>query len=104
MILELSFDKAVEKICCDIKKAQQRFGSEAADKLMKRLAYLRAAPTLNDVSHTPPLRRHKLLGNYQGCFGIDVKNGLRIVLKAIDDKEDLTEIDKVKILKIEDYH
>lgn len=102
--MELSFDKAVEKVCYDIKKAQQRFGKEAADTLMKRLAYLRAAPTLNDVSHAPPPRRHKLLGNYQGCFGVDVKNGLRIVLQTLEDKEDLTEIDKVKILKIEDYH
>ena len=102
--MELLFDKAIEKTCCNIKNAQQRFGHKAANKLMQRLAYLRAAPTLNDVSHSPPVRRHKLLGSYKECFGIVVSDGLRIVLKPTEDKKDLCEIDKVTILRIENYH
>ncbi|MBY7144593.1 type II toxin-antitoxin system RelE/ParE family toxin [Virgibacillus sp. NKC19-3] len=75
-------------------------------KLQNRLSELRAANNLAEIPHIPPPRRHKLVGNYENCWGIDVAKNVRIVLKPNHEntKIDAAIINHVEIIKIEDYH
>lgn len=80
--------------------------NKLADKIMNRLSELRAAESLEDIPNVPPPRRHKLTGNYQNCWGVDVSKNQRIVIEPYGDFDimDLKTIKEVKIVKIEDYH
>ena len=71
-----------------------------------------AAPTLADVSHRPPERRHQLDGKRKGQFAVDVQQPYRIVFKpehnpvpkTEDGGIDLGQITAIEIQGIEDYH
>ncbi|QUW26886.1 plasmid maintenance system killer protein [Bacillus cereus] len=75
-------------------------------KIINRMSEIRAANNLDEIPHVPPPRRHKLEGNYSDCWGVDISKNYRIVLKPIGDwdESDLTTINKITILSIEDYH
>ncbi len=74
-------------------------------KVISRMSELRTANNLDEISHAPPPRRHKLEGEFE-CWGIDVSKNYRIVLKPSGDwkESDLRTICNVEILTIEDYH
>ncbi|MBE0336042.1 plasmid maintenance system killer protein [Paenibacillus sp. 28ISP30-2] len=75
-------------------------------KLINRMSELRAANNLDEIPHVPPPNRHKLSGDYNDCWGIDVSKNYRIVLRPIGDWEstDLKTIRNVEIITVEDYH
>lgn len=75
-------------------------------KLENRLSELWAAECLADITPEPPPRRHKLQGDYAGCWSVDASKNWRIILQPIGDFEpdDPASIKKVKIISIEDYH
>lgn len=97
----------IERLCKNIVEGQKAFGSDAV-RFYAMLSLIRNSDRLYDVSSNPPPRRHKLLGDYKDCFGIDInkKNRTRIVIKPIDCEniEDLRSIEKVEIVFIGDYH
>lgn len=74
--------------------------------LILRMSDLRVASSLSDISHLPPPRRHKLTGNYEGCWGIDLSRNMRLIIKPIGDfnPDDLTTITAIRIEDIKDYH
>ena len=80
---------------------------DVARNLIHRMSDLRVASSLSDISHLPPPRRHKLTGNYEGCWGIDLSRNKRLVIRPIGDfnPDDLTTITAIRIEGINiDYH
>lgn len=73
---------------------------------------LRAAPTLQHVSHLPPVRRHELTGDRSGTFAVDLKHPYRLIFapnhdpipRQEDGGIDLEKITAIIILEVEDYH
>jgi plasmid maintenance system killer protein len=97
--------KKLEKILTNprlIKKEYTAF----FNKIINRMSELSAANNLHEISHDPPPRRHKLNGEYNDCWGIDVSKNYRIVLRPVGewDEQDHKTIRNIEILSIEDYH
>ena len=94
------------------KKLLRKYGAENARLIGRRMAVLRAAPSLDDVPHQPPDRRHELSQNRKGQFAVDVKHPFRLIFKPYhnplpmkaDGGLDLQRITSVTILGVEDYH
>lgn len=74
--------------------------------LENRLSELQAANCLADIPHGPPPKRHKLIGNWEGCWGIKVTKNYRLVIRPIGDFDiiDPATITKIKIEALIDYH
>lgn len=94
-----------EKIFTNQRLIVKQYG-RIAKSLMNRLSELRVANSLDEVPEVPPPRRHKLTGNYAGCWGICLSKNERMIIEpfGIFDIEDLKTIKEVKIIGIEDYH
>jgi len=83
-----------------------------ARKLKQRLAELKAAETLSDISYLPPPRCHELTGNRAGQFSVDLEHPYRLLFLPADDpipyREDggidLLLVREIEIIKIEDTH
>ncbi|WP_079710201.1 type II toxin-antitoxin system RelE/ParE family toxin [Paraliobacillus ryukyuensis] len=97
--------KKLEKILTNERMIKKHY-TELHKKLSNRISEIRAANNLDEIPHVPPPRRHKLKGDYNDCWGVDVSKNFRIVLKPIGDwdETDLRTINKIVILSIEDYH
>ena len=95
----------MEKVLCDEQLIKKEYG-KMAQKVMNRMSELRAATSLADISCTPPPRRHKLEPHSKNHWGIDISKNFRIVVEAVGefDENDLSSIQEVKILYLEDYH
>ncbi len=100
----------LKKDCENLERAQARWGSEAARVIMRRLVQIQAAECLQDLTHEPPIRRHKLTGNRKGQYSLDLVRGLRLILQPLrpDGGPDLTsdpsEVTRVQIVEVVDYH
>jgi len=104
--MKVSYDsKKLEKILTNERLIKKHY-SNFYIKLLNRLSEIKAAKNLNDIPHFPPPRRHKLTQNFSDCWGIDVSKNFRIILKPDCDYDeyDLTTIDSIMIVSIEDYH
>ncbi|MEN7973829.1 MAG: killer suppression protein [Verrucomicrobiota bacterium] len=103
--------KKLEKTLNTEKALNVAYGKNAKP-LKRRLAVLRAALCLGEVSHLPPDRRHELTGNRKGTFAVDLKHPHRLVFKpnhnSVPEDEDggidLTKVTAIMILGVEDYH
>lgn len=83
----------LQKMCTKIKKARNKLGDKLARNLIKRLNELSAFENIQQIPHKRPFRRHKLQGNYAGCFSIDIKDGYRIIFKPkLKSNENLNDI------------
>lgn len=79
---------------------------------MRRMKVLASAPTLADVPHQPPERRHQLSADRDEQFAVIIKNQWRIVFepnhnpvpRKADSGIDLNQITKIMITWIGDYH
>jgi proteic killer suppression protein len=87
------------------KNREKEFGV-LAGRLKLRVDALKAANTLEDISHLPPPRRHPLKGNYANCYGIDINGPYRLIVKPNSKykKPTLSQITSVTVLEIENYH
>ncbi|WP_117161192.1 type II toxin-antitoxin system RelE/ParE family toxin [Paraliobacillus sp. X-1268] len=75
-------------------------------RVSNRMSELRAANNLDEITHDPPPRRHKLSGDKKECWGIDVSKNFRIVLRPVGewDESDHKTIINIEILSIDNYH
>jgi len=104
MIIRYS-SKKLERILNNerlIKKEYNSFHKNVSN----RISEIRAANCLDDISNVPPPRRHKLSGNRDSCWGIDISKNFRIILSPVGNYDiyDLTSIVEVEIIALEDYH
>ena len=97
--------KSLEKSLKDQRSITRNCG-KIAKNLIHRLSDLRVANDLSEITHLPPPRRHKLSGNFEGCWGIDLSKNMRLVVRPVGefDPDDLTTITSVCIVDIQDYH
>ena len=94
------------------KLLRKEYGSENARIIMRRMMVLRAAPTLENVSHRTPERRHELKGTTKGKFTVDLKQPYRLIFKPNhrplpkkdDGGIDIKRVTAITILGVEDYH
>ncbi len=110
--MDITFKTAkMEKVFNSERELQREYGKQA-EVIKRRMAVLRAALTLDQVSHLPPERCHELqpLGN--GIYAVDLKHPWRLVFAVADDqvsrKEDggvdKTKVTTIEIRAVEDYH
>ena len=111
--MDISFkNKKTQKVFNSSAELKKKYGARNARIIQRRMAVLRAAPTLSDVSHRPPERRHQLEAERKGEYAVDIKQPFRIVFKpghnpvpkTRDGGVDLTQITAIEILGVEDYH
>ena len=112
-LVDISFkNKKLQNVFISSVNLIREYGAMNARVIMRRMAFLKAAPTLSDVPHRPPERCHQLEGRRKNQFAVDVKHPYRIVFKPEHDPVpktkdggiDLTQITVIEVQGIEDYH
>lgn len=84
---------------------ESKYGPDMAEIINLRMALLVAAPSLNEIPHNPPVRRHKLKGKRKDSFAVNLDNRTRLIFKPDNTKiSDLRDITSIIILSVEDYH
>lgn len=83
----------IQKQCTDLKAAKKLFGgnSSLAISLLARVNALQQADVIKDIIVMPTFHFHKLSGNREGFFAIDVKsrkNPWRIILQPLDEYDE----------------
>lgn len=95
----------VKKLCENRSKATQAFEKKVADKLHLRLTQLEAFENLESVPNTPPFRRHKLVGNKEGLYAIDITERYRLIIRPLNgNKEDLSTISIIEIEEVSNHY
>lgn len=83
----------VQKQCTDLKTAKKLFGGNAAlaTSLFARINAIQQASVIKDIVMMPTFHFHKLSGNMDGFFAIDVKtrrDPWRIIIQPLDENEE----------------
>ena len=73
---------------------------------------LKAAVSLDDISHLPPARCHELTGNRKGQLSVDLEHPYRLVfipannpmLRTADGGLDWSKVTEIEIIGIVDTH
>ncbi len=105
--MEISYDTRKLELKLDGLINLKRYYTNIYIKLYERLSALETAASLDLISHSPPLSRHKLKGNYEGFYAISVSKNYKIIIKPDYDnyrKIKLEQIKRIIIMAIEDYH
>ena len=109
--IEISFeDKKLQSVCSKDSECRPQWG-ERCRVLQRRIAALLAAETLADMSAVPG-RCHALSGNRDGQYALHLWGAYRLVFEPDhspvpskpDGGVDLTQVTKVVIVEIVDYH
>lgn len=103
--------RKLQKACSSERESDREWGPQNAAKIRQRLFELEAAETLYDMSLLPAARPHELVGKYEGCFAVDMKQ-FRLILKPEHNPLpsnpeggiDKTKVTKIKIMEVVDYH
>lgn len=112
-IMEVSFtSRSMQKACSSEKEMRKTWGAPMAKKLQQRLAELRAASTLEDVSRLPPARCHELTANRKGQVSVDLVHPHRLILvpdhKPVPARPegglDWTQVTRIVVLEVCDPH
>lgn len=104
--------RKLEKIFNSEKELNKEYGKRMGQIIRRRMMVLKAAPTLYDVPHTPPERRHELEGKRKGTFAIDLEHPKRLIFEPAhnpvpykeDGGIDLKMVTAITIMSVEDYH
>ncbi|WP_259685072.1 type II toxin-antitoxin system RelE/ParE family toxin [Lactobacillus helveticus] len=100
--------KKLTKVLNSPRLMTKEFGKDRARRIMARLDEFDAAKNLAQIPSDSPSRCHKLQGNLQGEFAVDVSGNYRMIFEGYDKNDVIstkkTEIVTVQIISIEDYH
>lgn len=101
-------DNNIKKLLSSEKELIRQYNKKVSDKVYQRLEYLRNVPNLEKVSSQPPYKRHKLTGNYKDYYAIWITEKLRLIFSPLAEHRtseyNLSDIQEISILKIENYH
>lgn len=88
------------------KELIKAYGAKNAKIIKMRMSFLRAASSLSTVPVTPPFYRHKLKGNYKGCYAVSLKHPFRLIFRPVQGgcDSELAEVTVIEIITVEDYH
>ena len=101
--MKITISKKVDKKFKDQRALKAYFG-KLADRIEMVISILRFVDNLGEVPNVPPTRRHKLIGNYDGCWALDIDKSRRMIIKPIVESNILEEIDELEIVDVVDYH
>lgn len=101
----------MEKHCATDKAGQRHFGAQQWKIMKRRLASLRAAPTLRDMDGVPG-RCHQLSADRAGEFAVALWGEYRLVFVPDHDPVSVVEdggiardlVTKISITEVVDYH
>jgi proteic killer suppression protein len=100
--------KKLEKTLTNQKRLVKQYGQSVAEKINQRLTELSIASTLTDISHLPPARLHRLIGDYNNTFAVNISKNWRIIFVGYNRDNIVStikeEIILIEIIAIEDYH
>lgn len=102
--------KKLQNLCEDPKYNKElikKYGSEVAKRLPQRIKELKAFDSLNDIPITPPFRRHKLTGDREGEFAINITNQYRLIFRQKENNiiiEDLRSIKEIEIMEVSKHY
>jgi len=104
--------RKLEKICTKQKQMAKEFSVKMQRKLKQRMMELKAADTLQMMSHLPPPRLHELTGNRKGQYSVDLEHPYRLLFIVANEPVPLNVsggIDKnlvtqIEIIAIADTH
>ena len=109
--MELTYkNEKLKELCVNPKYNKElvkKYGSDVAKKLPQRIKELEAFNSLNDIPTFPPFRRHKLSGNREGEFAINITNQYRLIFRQKDNNiiiEDLREIKEIEIMEVSKHY
>lgn len=109
--MELTYkDEKLQNICENSKYNKElvkKYGIEVAKKLPQRIKELKAFNSLNDVPTYPPFRRHKLTGDRNGQFAVNITSQYRLIFRQKENNiiiEDLKEIREIEIMEVSKYY
>ncbi len=94
--------KKLEKELTNPKTMKKKYG-DIFEKLKNRLAVLRQAKSVEDISFMPPTRRHMLQGA-KNRFAIDINRNYRLIFEVDIKVDEPLKVNKIKIIEIKDYH
>ena len=100
----------LRKLCKEENKKEviKKYGLEFSKKLLIRINLLEKVNNLNEVPTCLPTRRHKLIGNYDGCYAINITNQYRLIFKPKDADsviiENLELITKIEITEVSKHY
>lgn len=98
-------NKEVEKLCNNPRYAKKELGEKIMVKLYQRMEWLGAADNLSIFNDTYKfLRLHKLTGNYEGSYAIDIDKKYRIVFYPCNENGDYNDSDfkLISVVNIEE--
>jgi len=104
--------RKLEKICNKKDAMKKSLGEKMSKKLQQRLAELKAANTLADISYLPPVRLHELIGTRQGQFSVDLEHPFRLLFIVANQESNYLEsgsinrqqVTEIEIIAITDTH
>ncbi|NFD93378.1 type II toxin-antitoxin system RelE/ParE family toxin [Clostridium sporogenes] len=99
-------DNKVQKLCLDYRKAKKEFGDKVTRKLYQRLGWISAADNLNIFNCDYKfLKLHKLSGNYENCYAINITEKYRLIFYPCDEDGNLNKnenFDAITLIIIEE--
>ena len=85
----------------------EKYGSNVAKKLPRRIKELKSFNSLNDVPSNLPWRRHKLSGKLNNCFAVNIDGQYRLIFRQVDNNiviENLKEIKEIEIMEVSKHY
>jgi len=107
MILEFKTNK-LKRQCEDPCLAQKEYGTSIGFRLTQRIGELLAAKNLFDIKTIPSARLHRLEGNRNDQYAVDLVHPFRLVIRPlITNKNSINKLELITVVRIEeveDYH
>ncbi|WP_289002034.1 type II toxin-antitoxin system RelE/ParE family toxin [uncultured Megasphaera sp.] len=92
-------NKKIHKICTNANAARKNYGQEMARKIHQRIDELTAADSVETMLQYRIGRCHRLTGNREGQYALDLVQPYRLIFIQLND-----EIQIVEVQEIVDYH
>lgn len=101
--MEIKYSNLMAKNLKDERTIKRIYG-QLYDKIIHSLSILFLVDNLSLVPDTPPTKRHKLEGNYNGMFAISLSVNYRMIINPLNGDNNLKSITSIEIVDIIDYH
>lgn len=95
----------IEQLFMDFTKMKKKIGAVRTKSVKKQFDRIVAAVNMGVYLKLGLGRPHRLVGDYDGCYGIHIDANYRLIIRPLVELEqDVTVCEIVSIEKLEDYH
>jgi len=101
--MEIIVNKKLQKVLADSRLMKAYYGN-LSGRIETAISVLKFVDNLGEVPNVPPTRRHKLIGNYDNCWALDLDKNHRLIIKPVTNDDNISNISSVEIVAIVDYH